>query len=188
MLELAQLLQVPQVHPQFDISPDSKLAFAWNKTGEWQIYEIEFPSPFGRGRPAGLGEGEIAQLTSGIGGKFYSRYSPDGTRLAYALDIDGSESYHLVLFDPSTNTHTDLTPNIAHALQPNFCWSPDGQQLAFLSDEREHFSARDKLVELGKDVELLLYKDEGHTFLKIENIIDSELKRVEFLAKVLEKE
>jgi dipeptidyl aminopeptidase/acylaminoacyl peptidase len=45
---------------------------------------------------------------------------------------------------------------------------------------------RDKLVELGKDVELLLYEDEGHAFLKIENIIDSELRRVEFLAKVLE--
>jgi hypothetical protein len=50
MLELAQLFHVPQVHPQFDISPDDiKLSFAWNKTGEWQIYEIVFPSPNGRG-------------------------------------------------------------------------------------------------------------------------------------------
>jgi hypothetical protein len=87
----------------------------------------------------------------------------------------------------ATSQHKNLTPNISHALQPNFCWSPDGQQLAFLSDEHEHFSARDKLVELGKDVEILLYEDEGHAFLKIENIIDSELKRVEFLAKVLEE-
>ena len=43
-------------------------------------------------------------------------------------------------------------------------------------------------MELGKDVELILYEDEGIAFLKIENIIDSELKRVEFLAKMLEKE
>ena len=60
MLELAQLLHVPQVHPQFDISPnDLKLAFAWNKTGEWQIYEMGLdtsPAP----RP----------VTVGIGGKF----------------------------------------------------------------------------------------------------------------------
>jgi hypothetical protein len=42
-------------------------------------------------------------------------------------------------------------------------------------------------VELGKDVELILYEDEGIAFLKIENIIDSELKRVEFLAKSLGK-
>jgi dipeptidyl aminopeptidase/acylaminoacyl peptidase len=50
-----------------------------------------------------------------------------------------------------------------------------------------HWNARDKLIELGKDVELYLYEDEGHSFLKIENVIDSEIKRVEFLARVLEK-
>jgi hypothetical protein len=32
-----------------------------------------------------------------------------------------------------------------------------------------------------------LYKDEGHTFLKIENILEAETKRVKFLAKALEK-
>jgi hypothetical protein len=78
--------------------------------------------------------------------------------------------------------------------QPNFSFSPDGRTLAVLSDERGQFAlyllsietaenkllmdvqrcpasdsldARDKLVELGKDVELLLYEDEGHSFLKI---------------------
>jgi dipeptidyl aminopeptidase/acylaminoacyl peptidase len=37
-------------------------------------------------------------------------------------------------------------------------------------------------------VDLLLYPDEGHSFLKIENILDSEIKRMEFLAKALENE
>lgn len=46
--------------------------------------------------------------------------------------------------------------------------------------------ARDKLVELGKEVEFLLYTDEGHSFLKIENVIDSEEKCVAFLARALE--
>ena len=49
----------------------------------------------------------------------------------------------------------------------------------------DSIDARDKLVELGKEVELLLYKDEGHSFLDTENIIDSEVKRMEFLAKKL---
>ncbi|MDQ3004212.1 MAG: S9 family peptidase [Chloroflexota bacterium] len=163
MLDLAQLLRVPQVHPQFDISPDdSKLAFSWNETGEWQIHEMAFTSPFGRGV---RGEGNIQQLTSGIGGKFNPRYSPNGTYLAYALDMDGSESYHLVLLDLSTNIYTDLTPNISHALQPNFCWSPDGQQLAFLSDEHGHFSAY-VISASGGDAALIL--DTGHPAWQVE--------------------
>ena len=39
-----------------------------------------------------------------------------------------------------------------------------------------------------KEVELLLYKDEGHSFLDVKNVIDAEVKRVEFLAKVLERD
>jgi dipeptidyl aminopeptidase/acylaminoacyl peptidase len=49
----------------------------------------------------------------------------------------------------------------------------------------ESIDARDKLVELGKEVDLLLYKGEGHSFLKMENVLDSEIKRIEFLARVL---
>ena len=164
MLDLAQLLRIPHVDHLFDISPDgSRLAFAWNKSGDWQIYEMDLsPSPSGRGA---RGEGEITQLTSGPGGKFNPRYSPDGFRLAYALDLDGSESYHLVVYDPSTNTHTDLTPNISHALQPNFCWSPDGRQLAFLSDEKGHFSAYVISAD-GGEPQLVL--DTGHPAWQVE--------------------
>ena len=50
----------------------------------------------------------------------------------------------------------------------------------------DSLNARDKLVELGKEVELLIYKGEGHVFLNAENIIDSEVKRVEFMARALE--
>jgi dipeptidyl aminopeptidase/acylaminoacyl peptidase len=50
----------------------------------------------------------------------------------------------------------------------------------------DSLDAHDKLVSLGKNVELLLYKDEGHSFLKIDNVLDSESRRMEFLAGVLE--
>jgi len=52
----------------------------------------------------------------------------------------------------------------------------------------DSIDARDKLVSLGREVDFLLYKDEGHLFLKIENILDSEIKRMEFLARVLEEQ
>lgn len=149
MLNLTDLLRVPHVDHLFDISPDdSKIAFTWNKTGEWQIYEME------------LGKtSSIKTITSGIGGKFNPRYSPDGKQLAYALDINGSESYHLLVYDFATQQHTDLTPSISHALQPNFCWSPNGQQLAFLSNERGHFSAY-VIPSTGGEAQLIL--DTGH--------------------------
>ena len=51
----------------------------------------------------------------------------------------------------------------------------------------DSIQAKEKMIELGKEVELLLYPDEGHSFLDIENVIDAEVKRVEFIAKVLEK-
>jgi dipeptidyl aminopeptidase/acylaminoacyl peptidase len=155
MLDLTQLLRTPQVDPLFDISPNnSKVAFAWNSTGEWKIYEMELNDP-----------SHILPITSGGGGKFNPRYSPTGNKLAYALDIDGSESYHLVVYDSVTKTHKDLTTNISHALQPNFCWSPDGSQLGFLSDEPGHFSAYIMSVD-GDSAQLVL--DTGHPAWQVE--------------------
>lgn len=163
MLNLVDLLRVPHVDSLFDISPSNKIAFAWNKTGEWQIYDMDAsPSPSGRGA---RGEGELTPLTSGTGGKFNPRYSPDGKQLAYVLDTDGSESYHLIVYDFESKQHKDLTPTISHALQPNFSWSPDGSQLAFLSNEHGHFSAYVISIS-GGSPKLIL--DAGHPAWQVE--------------------
>lgn len=163
MLDLSQLLRIPRVDAGFDISPDgTKVAFAWNKTGEWQIYERTISSPQGSGV---TGEGKIRQVTSSLGGKLNPRYSPDGTRIAYALDVDGSESHHLCVYDQTTGQHNDLTPHISYALQPNFCWSPDGSQLAFLSNQQGHFSAY-VIPSTGGSSQLFL--DAGHPAWQVE--------------------
>jgi dipeptidyl aminopeptidase/acylaminoacyl peptidase len=52
----------------------------------------------------------------------------------------------------------------------------------------ESLEARDRLLELGKPVDLALYLDEGHSFLKTENIVDADMRRVAFLAQALERE
>jgi dipeptidyl aminopeptidase/acylaminoacyl peptidase len=148
MLDLAQLLRIPRVDAGFDLSPDGmRVAFAWNKTGEWQIYELEFSSP---SQPGDRGQGDIKQITSSSGGKLNPKYSLDGKHLAYALDPDGSESYHIVLHHLQANSHIDLTPNSAYAQQPNFVFSPDGRWIAILSDEAGQFSLYIVSIETGE--------------------------------------
>jgi len=50
----------------------------------------------------------------------------------------------------------------------------------------DSIEAHEALQSLGKIVELVVYEDEGHAFLKLENVLDSEQRRVAFLAKYLE--
>jgi len=50
----------------------------------------------------------------------------------------------------------------------------------------ESSAARDVLLALGKPVDYVFYPDEGHAFLKIENVVDHEIRRVAFLARALE--
>ena len=130
MYSLEQLLRIPNVDPglPFDVSPDEKrVVFSWNKSGTWELWEC-----------SGL---ETGRLEIGLAGaKFAPQLSPDGTKIAFALDLDGSESYHICIYDFTTNTSTDLTPQILYAHQPNLSWSPDGNSLAVLSDAKGIFS------------------------------------------------
>jgi len=74
-----------EVEYGFDISPDGRqVAFSWNPGGSWDIYEIHL----GYSAPPNL-------ITTGPGSKFHPRYSPDGKYLAYTVDFNGSEAYHL---------------------------------------------------------------------------------------------
>ena len=90
---------------------------------------------------ASLEEHSLAMTLNIDGAKFAPRFSPDGTMLAFALDLDGSESYHIAVHDFTSNITTDLTPSIAYAHQPNISWSPDGKMLAVLSDMKGQFAA-----------------------------------------------
>jgi dipeptidyl aminopeptidase/acylaminoacyl peptidase len=51
----------------------------------------------------------------------------------------------------------------------------------------ESIQAQHVLQEHGKQVDLVLYQNEGHSFLKIENIVDAEKRRMAFLKKELRR-
>lgn len=142
VLDLEQLLRVPHVDPDYgyDISPDGeRIAFSWNPTGQWEIFEVRLKPEQEKTR---VGEGSAQpvynidttprQITTGNGAKFSPRYSPDGSKLAYALDLDGGELFDIYIYDRETGEHINLTPDTPDAIQPNTCWSPDGSQIAFL--------------------------------------------------------
>ncbi|MCB0102950.1 MAG: prolyl oligopeptidase family serine peptidase [Anaerolineales bacterium] len=130
MLTLPELLRLPNVDNglPFAISPDEKrIVFSWNKSGTWELWEVR--------------DTEIRKLEISLpGAKFSPHFSPDGTKIAFALDLDGSESYHIAVHDFTTGTSTDLTPDILYAHQPNMAWSPDGETLAVLSEAKGSFA------------------------------------------------
>jgi dipeptidyl aminopeptidase/acylaminoacyl peptidase len=90
--------------------------------------------------------------------------------------------------DPKT--HHDLW----HERSPFFFLDKVQAPVQFICGENdmrcppsESIAAHEQLLKHGIESELLLYEGEGHGFLKLENVIDSELKRVAFMADVVEK-
>ena len=98
---------------------------------------------------------EAVQVSHGPGAKFSPRYSPDGKYLAWAVDFDGSENFHIVIMDRSTGEIRDLTPNVDFAIQPSYAWSPDSKQIAYLADKEGNFDLYVINVD-GTDDRLLL--------------------------------
>jgi dipeptidyl aminopeptidase/acylaminoacyl peptidase len=150
MLSLAKLLRVPHVDNslRFDISPDGQcLVFSWNKTGNWELYQI-YPKDlkckpnFGNVFDRRSDQDQVPTIlpSTNQGAKFSPQFSPDGHHLAYAIDVDGSESYQIVVHDFERDTSTNLTSNVVYAHQPNISWSPDGKVLAVLSDKHGQFA------------------------------------------------
>jgi dipeptidyl aminopeptidase/acylaminoacyl peptidase len=177
MLPLAALLSLPLVDSEypFDLSPDGRwLAYAANPAGRWELYELALGPERAAPRP----------LAPGVDSSFAPRYSPDGGRLAWARDTTGGETFHLMLLERANGKLTDLTPDIPFSLQPNLCWSPDGQQIALLADRDGCFDAY-TIPSTGGLLSKVLAT--GHPCWAVEWSPDGRCLAVEALAKGLER-
>ncbi len=167
MIDLGALLRVPcvEVEMGFDISPDgSKVAYSWNPDGHWEIYELSFPGP-----------SEPKLISSGPGGKFHPHYSPDGHYLAFAVDLDGSENFHIYMKDVNTGEQRELAPEMDCAHQAYFSWSPDATKIAFISDQNGQFNVYVVPIDGG---EPRLVLDAGHPAWKVRWSPDGQMLAV----------
>lgn len=145
MLSLSELLKIPYVDSglKYAVSPNGeRIIFSWNKNGAWELWEYKNQTL------------DVLQLDV-QGATFSPRFSADGSLLAFALDFDGSESYAIVLHNLKNNALINLTPNSGYAHQPNFDFSPDGSQLAILSNESGNFSLYLLSIQSGEKKALL---------------------------------
>ena len=141
MIDLETLLRVPCVESEmgFDLSPDgTRVAFSWNPEGQWDVYELLLESA-----------SQPKKVSSGAGGKFHPQYSPDGRYLAYAVDLDGSENFHIVIQELFSGQVRNLTPEMSCAHQTFFDWAPDSRQIAFISDQSGQFNVFVGSIETG---------------------------------------
>jgi len=101
------------------LSPDgSEVAFAWNKTGTFEIYS------------APIEKERLYQLTAAGERSVWPRWSPDGARIAFLRDHGGDERFDVWVVDRDGEHERNLTnePRVTHR---EIAWSPDGQRIAY---------------------------------------------------------
>ena len=127
------LFRTPNVYSWgggYDLSPDGRsLAYMWNGSGHWELYLIPI-------------EGGVPHpLTSGTDSKMFPRFSPDGTRLAFAQDHNGDECYDIHVLDLPTGVITNLMPDTPdEGLNEFLRWSPDGRWIYYASNREKDFA------------------------------------------------
>jgi dipeptidyl aminopeptidase/acylaminoacyl peptidase len=130
--DIAQLLRIPKVWT-YDVSPDGSVAaFESDQSGQHEIYLI----PLHR-----RGKAKPRRITTGPESKVFPRFSPDGARLAFAQDYSGDEKFDILIYDLRTGETHNLTPDTPdETINPFLTWSPDGQQIAYVSNRAGTFA------------------------------------------------
>ena len=112
-----KITKVIDAYPQ--LSPDgSKIVFQSNRMGNWDIFITDTTGT------------NIKQLTSGSLNEVTPKWSPDGKKIVYCIDVDTVNS-DIYLMDADGANKKRLTDFPGDDSHPN--WSPDGKKIIFNS-------------------------------------------------------
>lgn len=118
--ECVQITDLPgdEVEPAWD--PGSRwIAFANNRTGQWEIYTIN------------LNTRAVYQITTGDGNKQHPTYSPDGNWIAYASDADGDWDIYKI---PATGVGTPVQLTNAPGDETDPAWAPGSNIILYTGE------------------------------------------------------
>lgn len=110
------------------------------------------------------------RLTNSEKGETDGRWSADGNKIVYSLNLSSgfTESFQICSVQPDGSGFTELTPYVDGISDLAPVWSPDGSQIAFLSDRQDNQSDLWKIDADGSNPVLLTPHTENQL-----NIYDS---------------
>ena len=132
--------------------PETEEVDDWSPDGQWIVTVTDRHPPHGRGYqiylmgPDGSGQ---RRLTEGTGLNVHPRFSPDGQRVAY-LHHDGRRECLWIVNTDGSGRRRVLQLDEDTATQ-NFCWSPDGNSLAYETFHEKSIGKDAKTIDMERD-------------------------------------
>ncbi len=127
----------PTPWPTPDNSTVSRIAFATNRDGNWEIYLMNADGS------------NPHNLTNNPATDSHPTWSPDGSKIAFQSERDGNLEIYVMNSDGSEQTRLTNDRGVDHSP----AWSPDGAKIAFVSDRRGRHSIWTMNAEDGSELE-----------------------------------
>jgi dipeptidyl aminopeptidase/acylaminoacyl peptidase len=152
-IDIEAIFSVPSAG-EFDIGKTRKprscarIIYSSNKSGNWQLYLGQSDSltfSLNHEKQISLGEDDVKTRRSIT----YGRFSLDASSLLFGSDYDGDEKYDIYLLQGLSTDDSDdnalsrpqnITPNTDYSILPNFSFSPDGNEVVFVSNSSSKFA------------------------------------------------